>query len=231
MSKSWEFKQSFFTSVSRRTAWEFWSDMQNHAEMEHVKIELEGPFQTGTQGRTITSNLRQEWELNDVVPQKRFVITGRESGFELSFAWDFEDEGDARTAVADTELIYGVTPNLSLTVEVPQVLRRHTEEGTRSGLGDVLVRGKLQVWKRDRLNASEKLSLILGLKLPTGSDHGRVPLGTGSFDPVFGIAAGHESRIWYAFGTSRVNPSLGNWRALLERIRLVPHPGPHHSCT
>ncbi len=93
MSKSWEFKQSFFTSVSRRTAWEFWSNMQNHAEMEHVKIELDGPFQTGTQGRTITSNLRQEWELNDVVPQKRFVITGRESGFELSFAWDFEDEG------------------------------------------------------------------------------------------------------------------------------------------
>ena len=87
MTKSWEFKQSFFTSISRSVAWAFWSDMQNHAEMEQVKIELDGPFQTGTKGRTITSNWRQEWELNDVVQEKRFVITGRESGFELSFAW------------------------------------------------------------------------------------------------------------------------------------------------
>ena len=93
MTKSWEFKQSFFTSISRSLAWAFWSDMQNHAEMEQVKIELDGPFQTGTKGRTITSNSRQEWELNDVVQEKRFVITGRESGFELSFAWEFEDEG------------------------------------------------------------------------------------------------------------------------------------------
>ncbi len=126
-----------------------------------------------------------------------------EGGVGVEVGWNFEDEGDERTAVIDTELIYGVTPDFSLTLEVPHVLRRHTEDGTRSGLGDMLVRGKLQVWKRDRLNASEKLSLIVGLKLPTGSEHGDVPLGTGSYDPVFGIAAGHESRSWYAFGSIR----------------------------
>jgi hypothetical protein len=126
-----------------------------------------------------------------------------EGGVGVEVGWDFEDEGDERTAVLDTELIYGVTPNFSLTVASLQVLRRHTDDGTRSGLGDMLVRGKLQVWKRDRLNASEKLTLIAGLTLPTGSEHGSVPLGSGSFDPVFGIAAGHESRTWYAFGSIR----------------------------
>ncbi len=126
-----------------------------------------------------------------------------EDGVGIEVGWDFEDEGDERTAVLDTELIYGVTPNLSLTLEVPRVLRRHTDEGTRSGFGDMLVRGKFQFWRRDRLNASDKAALILGLKLPTGSDNSRVPLGTGSFDPVFGVAVGHESRTWYAFGTLR----------------------------
>ena len=67
--------------------------MQNHAEMESVKIELDGPFQTGTMGRTITANSRQEWELSEVIHEKRFVTTGRESGFELRYAWDFDDEG------------------------------------------------------------------------------------------------------------------------------------------
>ncbi len=126
-----------------------------------------------------------------------------EGGWGLEVGWDFEDEGDERTAVLDHELIYGVNQNLSVTLEVPQALRRHTEEGTRSGLGDIRVRGKFQFWKQDRLNASRKATLILGMKVPTGSHHGRVPLGTGSVDPLFGLAVGHESRTWYGFGAVR----------------------------
>ena len=93
MASNWEFKHSFVTTTSRSVAWAYWSDMQNHAEMESVQIELDGPFQTGTKGRTITATSRQEWELSEVNQEKRFVTTGRDSGFELSFAWDFEDEG------------------------------------------------------------------------------------------------------------------------------------------
>ncbi len=79
-----------------------------------------------------------------------------EGGVGLEVAWEFEDEGDERTALLHHELIYGLTPDLALTIEVPQVLRRHTDEGTRSGLGDVLVRGKFQFFRRDRLNAQDK---------------------------------------------------------------------------
>ncbi len=67
--------------------------MQNHAAMENVRIELDGPFQTGTRGRTISPPMTQEWELSEVVHERRFVTTGRDSGCELSFAWDFEDDG------------------------------------------------------------------------------------------------------------------------------------------
>ncbi len=126
-----------------------------------------------------------------------------EGGVGLEVSWEFEDEGDERTALLHHELIYGLAPDLALTIEVPQVLRRHTDQGTNSGLGDVVVRGKYQFWRRDRLNASDKASLILGVKLPTGSDGGRVPLGTGSTDALFGLAVGHESRTWYGFGTVR----------------------------
>lgn len=111
MPKSWEFKQSLFTNLSRRLAWAFWSDMQNHAEMEDVTIELDGPFQTGTKGRTITTNSQQEWVLSDVINEKRFVITGREAGFKLSFAWDFEDEG---TGTRMTQLISADGPDAEM---------------------------------------------------------------------------------------------------------------------
>ena len=84
--------------------------MQNHAE-EGVTIELDGPFQTGTKGRSITANWRQEWELREVITEKRFVTTGRESGFELSFAWDFEDEG---TGTRMTQTISAHGPEIQM---------------------------------------------------------------------------------------------------------------------
>ena len=93
MADTWQLEQTLETATGRERAWEFWSDMQNHAEMQDVKIELDGPFCTGTKGRTITSNHTQEWELSEVIPKKRFVITGRDGGFSLSFGWDFHDEG------------------------------------------------------------------------------------------------------------------------------------------
>lgn len=93
MADTWQLEQTLETTTGRERAWEYWSDMQNHAEMENVKIELDGPFSTGTKGRTISSNNTQEWELSEVVPKKRFVITGKDGAFSLSFAWDFYDEG------------------------------------------------------------------------------------------------------------------------------------------
>jgi hypothetical protein len=72
--------------------------MSNHAKLEPgiEKIELDGPFVTGTKGRTLATGFEQEWELVDVVHGERFGITGYapDKSGSLSFWWRFVDEGD-----------------------------------------------------------------------------------------------------------------------------------------
>ncbi len=93
----WEFEHSIFTNARRKDAWVYWSDIRNHARMEPgvERIELDGPFATGTTGRTITADFQQEWALTEVIDERRFVVTGLtpDGDGALSFAWEFEDEG------------------------------------------------------------------------------------------------------------------------------------------
>ena len=73
----WACEQSIVTNARRMDAWAYWSDLSNHAKEPGVeKIELDGPFATGTTGRTIGTGFQQEWELTDVVEGRRFGITG-----------------------------------------------------------------------------------------------------------------------------------------------------------
>lgn len=99
----WKFAHSIFTHANRMDAWTYWSDMNNHMEPGVKRIELDGPFETGTTGRTIAEAFTQEWTLTDVVGGKRFVVTGYTPGDEgsLSFAWAFEDE-DGGTRMTQT---------------------------------------------------------------------------------------------------------------------------------
>ena len=97
MTVNWEFQHSFVTRASRSTAWVYWSDLRNHEEEPGVeRIELDGPFETSTTGRTIHTDFVQEWELTDVDREKRFVMTGLtpDGKGTLSFDWEFEDEDD-----------------------------------------------------------------------------------------------------------------------------------------
>ena len=79
-------------------AWSYWSHLDNHVNLEPgvESIELDGPFVTGTAGRTISSGFQQEWQLRDVLEGRRFGITGftPDGRGTLGFSWDFEDEGD-----------------------------------------------------------------------------------------------------------------------------------------
>jgi len=93
----WQFEHSLFTIANRNDAWAYWSDMRNHATMEPgvERIELDGPFTTGTTGRTIAKDFTQEWELVDVVDGRCFTVIGwtPDGQGSLSFTWEFEDEG------------------------------------------------------------------------------------------------------------------------------------------
>ncbi len=61
----WEFEHSIYTEAKRKDAWDYWSNMDNHAKMEPgvVRIEVDGPFETGTTARTVTKDHTQELEL------------------------------------------------------------------------------------------------------------------------------------------------------------------------
>ena len=94
----WIFEHAVVTSARREDAWAYWSDMRNHARMEPgiERIELDGPFATGTIGRTITSDYTQEWQLLDVVEGRQFIVIAYtpDGAGTLSFAWEFDDHGN-----------------------------------------------------------------------------------------------------------------------------------------
>jgi len=93
----WEFQHSVYTNAKRNDVWNYWSNMDNHARMEPGidRIELDGPFETGTTGRTVTKYYTLEFELAEVSVGNHFTTIGRtpdKLGF-LSFTWSFESEG------------------------------------------------------------------------------------------------------------------------------------------
>ena len=93
---AWEFEHSVFTTAHRRDAWAFWSDLNSHIGNEPgvERIELDGPFESGTKGRTIAKEYQQEWELVDVIPEVQAAIVGAVPGAVMRFAWKFADEND-----------------------------------------------------------------------------------------------------------------------------------------
>ena len=92
----WQFEYSVFTKADRSSVWDYWTSMKYHESEPGVeRIELDGPFEEGTTGRTITKDTSHEWELTEVNERQRAVITGHTpDGGKLSFAWEFEDEED-----------------------------------------------------------------------------------------------------------------------------------------
>ncbi len=105
-------------------------------------------------------------------------------------------------------LAYGVTDNFTLSVQLPYLNRSNVREnhlhrgeaeierlGDSQGIGDLTVLGQYRFFSHDESLAA----LLLGIKLPTGSTHKinatgerfdtEFQPGSGSVDPLFGIAA------------------------------------------
>lgn len=127
----WEFEHSIYTEANRMDAWAYWSDIDNHAKMEPgvKRIELDGPFETGTTGRTMTEDYTQEWQLTTVIEGERFVITGYTAGGKgtLSFSWEFEDEGSG------TRMTQQIKASGQLVEEYPEEIRQ-MEVGAPKGM-------------------------------------------------------------------------------------------------
>lgn len=118
----WNCEQSAVTKADRMTVWSYWTDMDNHKKAEPgvERIELDGPFVTGTTGRTITNEYQNEWELTDVVEGSRFGITGYTPDRQgtLSFSWVFDDVDDG------TRITYRIDARGPQVEEYMDVLRQ-----------------------------------------------------------------------------------------------------------
>ncbi|MFQ5444480.1 MAG: transporter [Nitrospinales bacterium] len=112
-----------------------------------------------------------------------------------------------RELAIDTEIIYGITPDLSATLVIPGILDKleETETGDQSsaGFGDLSIRMKYRFWRRDSPGTQDSAAIILGGKFPTGDENKKPKLGSGSADFLLGLAAARESRRWYFFGDFR----------------------------
>ena len=88
----------------------------------------------------------------------------------------------------DTRIIYGVRKDVSLTFNLPTILRDRASVvggiGDQEGLGDASLMLKWRFWQHDPAPVdTNRLALIGGLRLPTGTDG----LSTGGWDPFLGL--------------------------------------------
>jgi len=89
--------------------------------------------------------------------------------------------GVAEQWVAETRLAWSPSREVELNLAVPVVSRRIdgatggvARVGTQEGLGDVSLAGKLALVRDDDVMRSNRLSLLLDARLPTGDDDGTV---------------------------------------------------------
>jgi len=154
---------------------------------------------------------------------------------------------ELRVRAVPTAIVYGLTARLNLFAVVPYVdkeLRLNTPAGrvTRGaeGIGDVTTFAKGRVWTSDGPGWTRRLSLIGGVKWPTGdfdqSDFlGTLPRplqpGTGSLDPLAGVVFTWQTLGWqvdadavYQRNTVRDGFERGDTLTanLAAQLRLLP---------
>jgi hypothetical protein len=107
---------------------------------------------------------------------------------------DLNDDVSFTAASFVPRLLYGATDWLTLRVALPveDRFRDFPEEGTQTastGLGDVVFDPKLRVYKGE--SGYPVVSLLAGVRLPTGDTDSEIPLSDGSTDYCAGFAATH----------------------------------------
>ncbi|MDB6122772.1 MAG: hypothetical protein JWQ71_1765 [Pedosphaera sp.] len=90
---AWTFKQSSEVKVNREHAWKFWTTVENWLlDSAIVWVKLDGPFQPGAKGTTMTTTPELVyWEIVSVDVGEGAVIEIPLPGAVARFAWRFEE--------------------------------------------------------------------------------------------------------------------------------------------
>ncbi|MEE9591755.1 MAG: transporter [Thermodesulfobacteriota bacterium] len=126
-----------------------------------------------------------------------------QGGYGIEVEWEGEEAGDEKESAIEYNITYGITPDFTLILIVPQFLEKEEGRDSSSGLGDLSIRGKYRFIRIDEPGATTGVAVNLGVKLPSGDETKTPSLGTGSQDFLAGLAVTRESLRHYFFSDIR----------------------------
>src|SRR5215471_4394864 len=97
--REWIFEHTIECGVSVQFAWNFWTNVTNwKLDADVDSIEIQGEFAVGTRGVTYSKSAGKiEWQIVELVQQRKVVLQFPAPGAVARFAWTFEGiEGRAR---------------------------------------------------------------------------------------------------------------------------------------
>jgi len=124
-------------------------------------------------------------------------------GYGIEVELEAEKAGDDRENVVEYKLSYGVTPDFTIGLTLPQVIEKREGEESASGLGDMTLKAKYRFIRMDAQGSTTGVAVNLGLKLPSGDDTKKPRLGTGGADYITGLTVSREGLRHYFFSDVR----------------------------
>jgi hypothetical protein len=105
----WEFQHSVECPVSRASAWQFWSHVENWLiDTSAEAVTLDGPFAAGTTGTTKPRGLDPiNWQLVEVQDGHSAVIEMSLPGAVITFRWQFAELPNAATRITQRVSLTG----------------------------------------------------------------------------------------------------------------------------
>lgn len=144
------------------------------------------------------------------------VSTSQQPGPLFSFGQNIIDPGDlqiyayidhlkGRNCRKDTDaspaLVYGVTENFSLYINIPVATKLQCNTARSSGIGDLLIQGEYVIHEKEAPTHENLITLVAGISLPTGSTQKEPTTGIGAPGFFMGSVASHLSHEWYLFAS------------------------------
>ena len=219
--------RSWFNSLSHRQ----WSLNALGLSLLGLFVAIEAIIPTHSNAQVTTNNALP-------IGEGQFLIRGQATYLRA-------DDGNQEFEEFSVPIVfgYGTTQDLALFAVVPFLNRSLDVEGLERnefGLGDINFLARYTVFQIDQAGKTFRIAPIVGLKVPTGSsqssdEFGLLPpslqLGTGTFDPSFGIIFTRQTlndnlsaSFVYQINTEANNINFGNDASidLAYKYRVFP---------
>jgi len=159
------------------------------------------------------ANCLHHHEPNQIKKGHLALPTSQETSPLYAFGQNIVDKGDLQLFLysgslignansfteVDPSLLYGITNELSLFVELSIAAKFDQCGRSSSGLGDLLAQLEYSLYEKDSMTATNQITLVGGAILPTGKALIFPSTGFGAPGFFIGATASHMGADWYVF--------------------------------